>query len=206
MTANSWKLIIDCDTANRYQEHFQFAYSVFRNTTLQTEIEKNGSCLFLVLNTTRYHFARLEVGLYADGEGIGSGRLVDVAGGVEDTTNAAGHYVIDVAADTGYKNTRNLEYNNSYHIAFSTGLAVEPCLFDDFGMAFRSNAKLRFCVEAQMVPTHLSIGGQFAPTATHDHFDAAVKNLHWSYKLEQDGIDYCNDVARKFEFNDLALA
>ncbi|KII67902.1 hypothetical protein RF11_13759 [Thelohanellus kitauei] len=81
------------------------------------------------------------------------------------------------------KKTWNLAYNSSYHIALATGLAVEPCLFDDFGMVFRLNAKHRLCVEALMVPTHLSTGGRFATIATHDHFDAAIKHLHCSYML-----------------------
>ncbi|KII69635.1 hypothetical protein RF11_14799 [Thelohanellus kitauei] len=44
ITAEAWKSIIDCDTDNRAQEHFMFAYSAFRKTTLQTEME-NGSVL-----------------------------------------------------------------------------------------------------------------------------------------------------------------
>ncbi|KII70111.1 hypothetical protein RF11_16414 [Thelohanellus kitauei] len=85
-------------------------------------------------------------------------------------------------------------------------LAVEPSLFDGFDMVFRLNAKHRFCVEALMVPTHLSTGGRFAPTAMHDHFDAAMKHLICSYKLEDDRIDCCNDVGRNFEFNGLVVA
>ncbi|KII69636.1 hypothetical protein RF11_14800 [Thelohanellus kitauei] len=57
-----------------------------------------------------------------------------------------------------------------------------------------------------MMPIHCSTGGRFVPTSTHDHFDAAMKQLHWSCKLEHDGIDYLNDVIHNFEFNGLVLA